>query len=204
VIEAQHRSGALVVPILRHLTVYKQEEEGEVSMKDVMQRYGIGSIWHFTDRENLKLIETYGGLLSVAELGKRGIQVPLPGGNQWSHDADRLNGVHTFVHLSFVSDHPMLFVARQEGRIKDPVWLEIDASLILQEGTRFTSDVANKSGVQLLTPDEAAAAVDFEVLFTRTDWRSPEIQTRLKAARKCEVLVPTIVPIDKILRAKNG
>lgn len=175
-----------------------------MSMQGVIQRYGIRSIWHFTDRENLTLIEAHGGLLSVAELIDRGIQVPRPGGNDWSHDADRMKGVQKYVHLSFVSEHPMLYVARQDGRIKDPVWLEIDASVILEDGTRFTSDVSNKSGVQLLTSDEAATAVDFEVLFTRTNWRLPEIQTRLKAARKSEVLVPRIVPLDKILGAKNG
>lgn len=175
-----------------------------MSMQNVMQRYGIKSIWHFTDQANLNLIVAHGGLLSVAELVSRGIQVPLPGGNDWSHDADRMKGVHDFVHLSFVSEHPMLYVARQDGRIRAPVWLEIDASVILEEGTLFTSDVSNKSGVQLLTSDDAAVAVDFEVLFTRTDWRSSEIQMRLRAARKSEVVVPTIVPIDKILGVKNG
>lgn len=130
--------------------------------------------------------------------------MPVPGGNNWSHDADEMKGVHKYVHLAFLDEHPMLFCAKQESRITDPIWLKIDASILLEEGTRFTNDVSNKSGVEILTPDVACDMIDFEVLFTRTDWKDPEVKARRMAAIKSEILIPTIVPINKILGFKNG
>jgi hypothetical protein len=46
--------------------------------------------------------------------------------------------------------------------------------------------------------------IDFEVLFTRTDWKDPEVKARRMAAIKSEILIPTIVPINRILGFKNG
>ncbi len=173
-------------------------------MQAILTRYKIDAVWHFTDRSNLALIQEHQGLLSLAESRRRGVKIPVPGGNNWSHDADAIKGVDEYVHLAFLDDHPMLFVARQDSRIADPVWLKIDASILLEEGTRFTNDVSNKSGVEILTPDAARDMIDFEVLFMRTDWNDPEIRSRRKAAIKSEILVPTIVPFNKILSIKNG
>jgi hypothetical protein len=173
-------------------------------MQAILTRYRIDAVWHFTDRSNLALIQEHQGLLSLAESRRRGIKVPIPGGNDWSHDADAIKGVHEYVHLAFLDDHPMLFVAKKESRITDPVWLKIDASILLEEGTRFTNDVSNKSGVEILTPDVARDMIDFEVLFTRTDWSDPEIKARRMTAIKSEILIPIIVPISKILTVKNG
>ena len=173
-------------------------------MGTILNRYKIDAIWHFTDRSNLALVEEHQGLLSLAELERRGIKIPAPGGNEWSHDADKMKGVHEYVHLAFVDDHPMLYWAKKDGRIADPIWLKIDSSILLQDGVRFCSDVSNKSGVAILDPAEAIEQIDFEVLFTYMDWRNPEIRTRRQAAIKSEILIPDFVPIGKILDYKNG
>lgn len=173
-------------------------------METILQRYRIDAIWHFTDRSNLKLIQEQQGLLSLAELKRRGVIVSAPGGNDWSHDADEMKGVHEYVHLAFLDDHPMLFHAIQQSRITNPVWLKIDASILLDDGTRYTSGVSNKAGVEILTPDAARDKIDFEVLFTYMDWKNPEVKARRMAAIKSEVLIPTIVPLKKILGVKNG
>lgn len=173
-------------------------------METILTKYKFNEIWHFTDKSNLDLIIKHGGLLSLAKLEQKGIDIPIPGGNVWSHEADRLNGVHKYVHLAFVDDHPMLFRAKQEGRILEPIWLKIDSSVLLEDNVRYTSDVSNKYGVPTLQPEEAREQIDFEVLFTRTDWTNPEIQARRQAAKKSEILVPDFVPIEKILSYKNG
>lgn len=173
-------------------------------MKSILTRYRIRSVWHFTDRSNLDLIETHGGLLSLGELERRSIEIPRPGGNQWSHDADRLKGVHEYVHLAFIDDHPMLYHAKREGRILDPIWLEIESSILLQEGVRLCPEVSNKSGAAILSPEEAKEQIDFDVLFTYMNWRDPEVRSRRQAALKAEILIPELVPIDKIRGYKNG
>ena len=173
-------------------------------MKTILTKYKFNAIWHFTDKSNLDLIIKHGGLLSLAEIERKGIDIPMPGGNDWSHDADKLKGFHKYVHLAFTDEHPMLFRVKQEGGILEPIWLKIDSSILLEDNVRYTSDVSNKFGVPILKPEEAREQIDFEVLFTRTDWKDPEIQARLKAARKSEILVPDFVPIEKILGYKDG
>jgi len=173
-------------------------------MNMILQRYKFDFIWHFTDKSNLDSIQQNNGLLSWGELQRRGISVPTPGGNQWSHDADKGNGVDNYVHLAFLDDHPMLFCAKQDGRIATPIWLKINSSVLLGDGVRFSSEVSNKAGVQTLTAVEATEQIDFEVLFTRTDWRDPAIQARRRTALKSEILVPWTVPLNMIIDWKNG
>lgn len=172
---------------------------GDADMKAIIEQYGIKNIWHFTDRANWDSIQQHGGLLSLKTLNERGIQIPVPGGNQWSHETDELKGLDKFVHLTFVNNHPMLYAAQQEGRITDPIWLEIDASILTNSNVRFCSSVANKCGAKLVDQNEVEGVIDFEVLCTRMDWNISEIHARRNAAEKSEILVPTMVPIDRIL-----
>lgn len=171
-------------------------------MKSIIQKYSkFDGIWHFTDRSNIELIKEH-GLLSFAELETRGVQIPAPGGNEWSHDADKINNLDKYVHLTFIDEHPMLYRAKEDGRIKNPIWLKIDVSVILIENVLFSADVSNKSGVNLLTAEQAAIEIDFEVLFTYMDWRDPVIQARRQNAKKSEILIPNMIPVDKILMVK--
>ena len=52
--------------------------------------------------------------------------------------------------------------------------------------------------------EKARKIIDFEVLYTRTDWRDPEIQRRLHQAEKYEILVPKKIPLDLIRNLPNG
>ncbi len=173
-------------------------------MKTILDKYKIDVIWHFTDKSNLDSIKEHQGLFSLDELEKRKINIPIPGGNDLSHNADRIKDLKKYVHLCFIDDHPMLYRAKEEGRIIDPIWLKIDSSILTEDNVRYTSEVSNKSGVPILQAKEAMEKIDFEVLFTRTDWKDESIQERRKAAKKSEILIPNFVPIDKILDYKNG
>jgi hypothetical protein len=145
-----------------------------------------------------------GGLFPLADLLQKQVAIPAPGGNQWSHDADTLRGMDKCVHLCFRNNHPMEFVAREEGRIIDTIFLQIHASVLQIPGVLFTSDVSNKAGVEPITLSEAEKLIDFQVLYTRTDWSDPEVQQRLKQAEKCEILVPAPIPINLIRNIDNG
>lgn len=173
-------------------------------MKSILEKYKFDAIWHFTDQSNIDSIKENNGLLSLGELRRKGIAIPTPGGNQWSHDADVRQGVHEYVHLAFLDDHPMLFVAKQDGRVKNPVWLKISSSVLLDANVRFTSEVSNKANVQLLNSDQARERIDFEVLFSYMDWKDPEIKARRRLAIKSEILIPRCIPLSKILGKKNG
>lgn len=153
-------------------------------------------LYHFTDRRNLESIRLNNGLHPYRDLVKQKIVIPAPGGNQWSHDADEMFGVDRYVHLCFRSQHPMEYVARQDGRITDSIFLQIHPSVLQIPGVLFTNDVSNKSGVTPVAITDAV--IDYEVLYTRTDWSDPLIQQRLKQIEKYEVLVPCFIPLSHI------
>jgi hypothetical protein len=144
------------------------------------------------------MIRDLGGLYSLEQLEEMGLEIPAPGGNDWSRDADRRKDLHKYVHLCFRNNHPMEYRARQEGRIVQPYYLQVSAEVLEFEGVRYTHDVSNKRGVRLRTIEEAREMIDFEVLYTRTDWKNPEVKQRLDEAEKCEILVPDHIPIELI------
>jgi ssDNA thymidine ADP-ribosyltransferase DarT-like protein len=164
----------------------------------------ISFLYHFTDRRNLPLIREHGGIYTVEELLKAGIKVPAPGGNDWSRSADNIKGMDKYIHLCFRNNHPMEYVARQAGHIADTIYLQIHANVLQWEGVRYTADVANKAGVEIHTIEEARKMIDFEVLYTRTDWNDSDIKSRLQQAEKCEILVPRKIPLDMIRNLPNG
>ena len=140
----------------------------------------------------------------MAILIERGIEVPAPGGNEWSRDADAMKGMERYVHLCFRDNHPMEHNARRDGRIGDSIFLQVHPEVLQWEGVRFTPDVANKSGVQPYTIEEAKGMIDFEVLYTRTNWSDPAIQQRLQQAEKYEILVPRFIPLELIRNLPDG
>jgi hypothetical protein len=164
----------------------------------------IPQLYHFTDRRNLPLIRELGGLYPLVELTKRGIKVPAPGGNDWSQDADAIKGMDRYVHLCFRNNHPMEYLARLAGRIENSIFLEVHPSVLQFVGVMFTSDVANKAGIESIPIAEAADKIDYQVLYTRTDWTDNAVMERLKAAEKCEVLVPKFIPLNLIRNVGDG
>jgi hypothetical protein len=166
---------------------------------ELIRRWQIPCFYHFTDVRNLPLIKAHGGLLPLAELGRRAIAIPAAGGNEWSHDADERAGVDEYVHLCFFDNHPMEFRAREEKRIGSTRFLRIAADVILDPKVRFTADVSNKSGIPILTLQQAIQVMDFEIIYTQMDWWNDlALHTRRQAARKYEILVPKGIPLAKI------
>lgn len=150
--------------------------------------------FHFTDRQNLESIKQH-GLLSAAEAAKRGISIPVRGGNLWSQEADARVGLDRYVHLCLMNSHEMEYKARKEKRISDTVWIRVLCDIIKEDGVLATLEVSNKSGATRMLPSSALDKMDLEVIYTRTDWTDPAIKSRLKIARNYEILVPTSVPL---------
>jgi hypothetical protein len=161
-------------------------------------------LYHFTDRRNLPHIREHGGLYPMATLREKKIEVPAPGGNEWSREADGKKGMDEYVHLCFRPVHPMEYVARQAGHIGDTIFLQIHPDVLLWEGVKFTPDVSNKAGVEVHTMDQARTMIDYEVLYAWTNWKEGAIKERLLQAEKCEILVPTRIPLELIRNLPNG
>lgn len=164
----------------------------------------ITTLYHFTDRRNLPKIRELKGLYSLAQLKEMNVEVPAPGGNAWSHEADQNRGMDRYIHLCFKSNHPMEHVARENKHIGDTIFLHIHPDVLKFEGVKYSDGVSNKTGVTFHTIEEAKKLIDFEILYTRTDWKNSTIQHRLQQAEKCEILVPKHIPLEFIRNLPNG
>ena len=171
-------------------------ESAGITPAEFLRKFGITCFYHFTDTRNLASIRAHGGLLPWAHI--KG-QVPAPGGNDWSHDADALKGQDQFVHLCFLPEHPMEFVAKRDGRILESRFLRIDSSIIHTPGIQFCPDVGNKAGVPMLGLADAVSQMDFDIIApAHNRWLDPPLFERKKAACKYELLVPCKIPLALI------
>lgn len=161
-------------------------------------------LYHFTDRRNLHLIRKTGGLFPLADLEARRIEVPAPGSDQSSRAVDRHRNLHKYVHLCFKSNHPMEFAARQDGRIGDTIFLQVHASVIHWDGVLFCPGMANTNRINFYSIEQARTMIDYDVLYSRTNWSDNLVQQRLQAAEKYEILVPKAIPLDLIRNLPNG
>lgn len=84
------------------------------------------------------------------------------------------------------------------------LFLEVYPDVLGWDGVRYTPDIANMTGVAVHTIEEARGLIDFEILYTRTNWSDPAIQQRLQQAERCEVLVPHHIPLTLIRNLPNG
>lgn len=157
------------------------------------------NLYHFTDTQNLESIRQ-NGLLSKNELIKRRLFKSVAcGGNALSHELDRECGLYDYVSLCFTNSHPMVHTAQNEGRLASHRYLRISPDILELPNVQICMGVANSNGAQFLDVSAALPQIDFEVIYTRTDWADPNIQQRLQIAEKIEILVPNLVPKELIL-----
>ena len=168
-----------------------------MTLQKLLKRYGITSVWHFTDMGNLESIEQH-GLASLAYLKEHHIKVPHYGANSYSHALDERYGLDKYVHLAFTNDHPMYYKAKYRGSIKNGIWLEFSVEEILSEDVLFCDAVANARHSNIFNQYEVANNIDFETLLNGTDFESR------KEARKAEILVPLRIKAKKIIGVSYG
>lgn len=174
-----------------------------MNIQETLNHYGIKSIWHFTDLSNYESIKK-NGVLSLRNIINQKIDVSCFGANELSHNLDIRNGLDKYVHLSFIKEHPMQYVKTRDGDLPNPIWLEIDASVLFSDDTIFSNQVANKNGAKIHNINDLEKYIDLDVLWGRTNWRDPEIQQRRKAAKYGEIMIENRISIEDILGVSNG
>jgi hypothetical protein len=164
----------------------------EKLIRTISQHRASPYLYHFTDKENFDTIKEH-GLLSKNAMRKLCFWPARPSGNQWSWNADDKKGISDYVSLCFTQNHPMCHIAEKEGRTANPRYLKICPTVLLIDGVLLALDIANKADVALTPIRDALEGIDQEVLYSRTDWKDPEIKIRRKAVKKYEILIPNQV-----------
>lgn len=169
--------------------------------EQVLKENRITKLYHFTDRDNLESIIKHGGLYSWADCEEKGIKIPKPGGGDLSRSLDMRDGLQHFVRLGFTEDHPMKFVAMDDGRISNPVVLEIDLEAALWKDTLYADRNMTKNGANVGDTLDDLKAVHFG-LFTRMQ-RYFDMSDEAKMYYKAEVLVKNFIPLKYITNISN-
>ena len=168
--------------------------------KAVLEQHGIKKLYHFTDRENLESIIKNGGLYSWADCKDKDIKISKPGGSSLSWDLDSRDGLEHYVRASFVKEHPMMYVAMNDGRISNPVLLEIDTDVICWEGSKYADRNATRSGRNVGESIDDLKAIHFDAVKARKHFDLDEDEQKYFQA---EMLVKNFIPLSAIPNIGN-
>lgn len=171
--------------------------------KKILEQHNIKKLYHFTDRDNLENIIKNGGLYSWKDCDERGISIPKPGGGgqgSLSWALDERDGLEHYVRISFTRQHPMMYVAMNEGRISNPVVLEIDLEIIFDESTRYADRNATRSGANV-----GGTLGDFKQIHFQTVKANKhfDLDADEQPYYQAEILVKNFVPLKYILNIGN-
>ena len=178
----------------RHLQQVATYKTNWQDFQRTLQQYSITKLYHFTDRANLPSIRANGGLYSWYYCQQNNITIPKPGGSPTSWILDQRKGLQNFVRVSFVRDHPMLYIAQNDGRITSPVILEINVELIYKRATRYATQNAAKNGITADTTFEKFNSIKFPLLRRRYF----DLTAEEKPFYQAEILVLEKIPLDCI------
>lgn len=170
------------------------------NFKAVVEKHGIEKLYHFTDRDNLESIIKNGGLYSWADCEQKGITISKPASDDTSRSLDRRDGLQHFVRVSFTKSHPMMYVAMNEGRISNPVVLEIDPEVIWWQNSKYADRNAVKTGATIGESLNDLEAIHFDSVKARTYFDLPEEEQMYFQA---EVLVKNFIPLEYIKNIEN-
>ena len=129
---------------LKRTSDFKSDWE---KLKKVFIDNEIKSLFHFTDKANLKLIKKHGGLYSWHHCVANKISIPFPGGNELSRNLDKSKGLEDYVRVSFTRNHPMMFV--EHTRNRNNIILEIDPEIVYLKSTIYSDVNANRNNASI-------------------------------------------------------
>ena len=172
-------------------------------IRNILLQNNIQKLYHFTDRDNLEVIINNGGLYSWKDCEDRGIVIPKPGGGgpgslSWSLDAR--GGLQYYVRVSFTQQHPMMYIAMNEGRISNPVILEIDPDVLYEETTKYSDRNATRNGALIGDDVDAFKRIHFQTVKARNHF---DLDTEEQPFYQAEILVKNFIPLSKILNINN-
>ncbi len=167
-----------------------------MNIKKTLENYGITSIYHFTDKANLHTIEKH-GLQSLKNICTFNIPVKHFGAEELSHILDERRGLDKYVHLSFIKDHPMYHVAKSRGNLINPVWIELDSSILYEDTTLFCDKVANQNESEIFDIDKILEKINFDILTDNRFISGYEWNIR-KEIRKAEIMALSSISTNKI------
>ena len=168
--------------------------------KKLIEQHHITTLYHFTDRENLESIIKNGGLYSWADCEQKVISISKPGGSLDSRNLDKRDNLQNFVRVSFVREHPMMYVAMNDGRISNPVVLEIDPEVIYWQDSLYADRNATKNGALVGSSIDDFSQLHFNSFKAKKHF---DLDADEQKFYQAEVLVKNHIPLQFIKNIGN-
>ena len=170
--------------------------------KAVMDEHRIIKLYHFTDRDNLESIIKNGGLYSWMDCDRKGIKINKPGGSLESRQWDSSRKLEDYVRVSFTTQHPMMYVAMRDGRISNPVILEIDPEVIYWKDTCYSNMNAT---IHRIKPNIGDSLSDFKQIHFQSVkvYKHFDLPEEEQPYFQAEVLVKNFIPLEYIKNIGN-
>lgn len=168
--------------------------------KKIIEENGVKKLYHFTDRDNLESIIKNGGLYSWADCDEKGISISKPGGGNLSRSLDARDGLQHYVRVSFVKDHPMMFVAMNEQRISNPVVLEIDPEIIWWQDSLYCNKNVTRNDASYGGGVEHLKQIHFNTVLRNKYF---DLYEEEKPFYNAEVMVKNFIPLQYITNIGN-
>lgn len=168
--------------------------------KRILDEQHITKLYHFTDRDNLESIIKNGGLYSWADCADKNIIISKPGGGDLSRSLDRRDGLQHYVRVSFTRQHPMMYVAMNDGRISNPVILEIDPEVVYWQGARYADRNATRNGARVGDTLDDFKSIHFSTVKQRNHF---DLDVDEQPFYQAEVLVNHFIPLEAITNIRN-
>ena len=173
-----------------------------LEFKAVLDEHKIVKLYHFTDRDNLESIIKNGGLYSWMDCERKGIKIAKPGGGNLSRQLDSGRNLEDYVRVSFTTQHPMMYVAMKDGRISNPVILEIDTDVIYWKDTCYSNLNAAKHTIR---PNIGEGLADFKQIHFQSvkAHKHFELPEEEQPYFQAEILVKNFIPLEYIKNIGN-
>jgi hypothetical protein len=168
--------------------------------KGVLESNSINKLYHFTDKSNIDSIKKNGGLYSWSTSDMKKISINRSGGDELSKKLDTRYGLQDYVRLSFTKNHPMMYIARKQGRISNPVILEIDIEVVYWTETRFSNMNATKNGHNEGKNLSDLNRIKFPVVKQKNHFNLDEDD---KPYYQAEIMVKKFIPLKYINNINN-
>lgn len=168
--------------------------------KAVLDEHRIVKLYHFTDRDNLESIIKNGGLYSWGDCEDKGIKIAKPGGGLLSRDLDRRDNFQHYVRVSFTTQHPMMYEAMKDGRLSNPVILEIDPEVVYWKDSKYANMNATRTGCHKGSTIDDFKLIHFKTVKARNHFDFSEEE---KPYYQAEVLIKNFIPLEYIKNIAN-
>lgn len=193
--------GSGVISNTEHLKSLLNRKEDWKEFEEILDQNNIEYLYHFTDTRNIPSIKKQGGLFSWHYCDVNRINIPFPGGGTGSRYNDSKNGKVDYVRLAFNKNHPMLYIAKDDGRIDNHIWLKINREVTFFEYTEFSDKnaAAFKSYVPNIGKEiKYLKNIRFDILRKGERIKHYMLSSEEKQYNQAEILVKTWIPISFI------